>query len=131
MVVEEVEDLGVGAVGEGPVGEVGLPELVGLIGGEEMSRRARTLAWLRDDQGIRAKDAVDRCAGRGGESLAFEPHGDCLSPCVLTCGGEVMAELEDALDELDWGGVGVVVRGPGTRLQRVRASEAPWVPFRS
>jgi hypothetical protein len=29
VVVEPGEDLGVGAVGEGPVGEVGLPALVG------------------------------------------------------------------------------------------------------
>ena len=34
VVVEPGQDLGVGAVGEPPVGEVGLPAFVGLFGGE-------------------------------------------------------------------------------------------------
>jgi hypothetical protein len=34
VVIEQVEDLGLGAVGEVPVGGVGLPEFVGLGGGE-------------------------------------------------------------------------------------------------
>lgn len=31
VLIEEVQDLGVGSVGEGPVGEVGLPGFVGLV----------------------------------------------------------------------------------------------------
>jgi len=34
VVVFDVEDLDVGAVGQPPVGDVGLPPLVGLLGGE-------------------------------------------------------------------------------------------------
>ena len=34
VVVDEVEDLYVGAVGQPPVGEFGLPAFVGLLGGE-------------------------------------------------------------------------------------------------
>ena len=34
MVVDDIEDLDVGVVGEPPVGDVGLPAFVGLFGGE-------------------------------------------------------------------------------------------------
>ena len=34
VVVEPVEDLGVGAIGQGPMGEIGLPAFVGLVGGK-------------------------------------------------------------------------------------------------
>jgi hypothetical protein len=34
VVVDPVEDLGVGAVDKRPLGDVGLPALVGLFGGE-------------------------------------------------------------------------------------------------
>jgi len=39
VVVEEVEDLDLGAVGEEPFGGVGLPELVGEISCEAVGRR--------------------------------------------------------------------------------------------
>ena len=38
VVVDDVEDLGVAAAGEGPVGDAGLPQLVGQIGGEPPPR---------------------------------------------------------------------------------------------
>jgi hypothetical protein len=34
VVIEQVEDLGLGALGQVPVGDVGPPEVVGLRGGE-------------------------------------------------------------------------------------------------
>jgi len=39
VVVEEVEDLDIAAVGEAVVGEVGLPHLVGQVGFESCVRR--------------------------------------------------------------------------------------------
>ncbi|WP_264033155.1 hypothetical protein, partial [Mycobacterium fragae] len=34
VVIDPAQDLGVGAIGEPPVGEVGLPAFIGLFGGE-------------------------------------------------------------------------------------------------
>lgn len=48
MVIEPVEDLDVTAVGQGPVGEVGLPTLVGLGGLEAQVGAFRAFAWLWD-----------------------------------------------------------------------------------
>jgi hypothetical protein len=46
MIIEP-EDFGVGAVGEGPVGEVGLPGLDWLLGLEADVRRLRSLLRFR------------------------------------------------------------------------------------
>ena len=46
MVVEPVEDFDLGAVGQGPVGEVGLPAFVGLVGGEAVVGAFGAFAWL-------------------------------------------------------------------------------------
>ena len=49
VVIEPGQDLGAGAVGEGVLGEVGLPEFVGLLGGEPQVGRARAFARLGSD----------------------------------------------------------------------------------
>ena len=54
VVVEPVEDLHMGAVGEPPVGEVGLPALIGLLGGEPDIRRLGPLLRGGGDQPGRA-----------------------------------------------------------------------------
>jgi hypothetical protein len=46
VVVEQVEDLDLSGVGECPVGDVGLPELVGLVGLEAFPGRARAFLGL-------------------------------------------------------------------------------------
>jgi hypothetical protein len=46
VVIEEVEDLDVGAVGQRPVGRVGLPALVGQLGLEATPRALRSLLGL-------------------------------------------------------------------------------------
>jgi hypothetical protein len=38
VVVEQVEDLDLGGIGEVPVGDVGLPEFIGLLGAEALPR---------------------------------------------------------------------------------------------
>jgi hypothetical protein len=59
VVVEPVEDLGVGAVGQSPVGEVGLPAFVGLFGGEANVGAFGALAWLGVDQAVVMQDAAN------------------------------------------------------------------------
>jgi len=50
VVVEPVQDLGVGAVSQCPVGDVGLPALVGLVGGEADVAALGSLVRLGDDE---------------------------------------------------------------------------------
>ena len=64
VVIEPVEDFGVGAIGELPVGEVRLPAFVGLGGFKAAVRALGAFAWLRGDQAVVVQDAPDR-RGRG------------------------------------------------------------------
>jgi hypothetical protein len=60
VVVEEVENLDVGAVGELPVGGVGLPAFVRLLGREPAPRRPGSLLGLGGDEAAPGQDAPDR-----------------------------------------------------------------------
>src|ERR1700736_1825976 len=57
VVVEDVEDFYVGVIGEAPVGDVGLPELVGLIGDEACPGRAGPFVGLGCDEAAFVQDA--------------------------------------------------------------------------
>ena len=82
VVVEEVQDLGVGAVGKGPVGEVGLPGFVGLVRFEAAQRGAGPFVRFRYHGACSAQDAVDRCRGRDGDAFALKVGGDGLGTGV-------------------------------------------------
>ena len=60
MVVEPVEDFGVAAVGQCPMGEVGLPAFIGLFGGEAAIGAAGPFTGLWGDQAVVMQDAADR-----------------------------------------------------------------------
>ena len=68
VIVEPVEDLDFGAVGQLPVGEVGLPALVGLGGLEAVVGAFGAFAWLWGDQAVVVQDAPDRGGGRHGQA---------------------------------------------------------------
>lgn len=68
VVVEPVEDLDIGAVGQPPVGEVGLPALVGLGGFELSVGGAGSFPRFGDDQAGLVEDPAD-CGGRAAYSL--------------------------------------------------------------
>ena len=71
VVIEEVEDLHLGAVGEAPEGDVGLPELVGEVSLETDEGGARALVGLGRNQALAGEDAPD-----GGHSGDFgDPMG--------------------------------------------------------
>jgi hypothetical protein len=59
VVVEEVEDLDVGAVGQLPVGSVDLPHLVGEVGLEAYEGAAGALLGLGNDAAVAGEDAPD------------------------------------------------------------------------
>ena len=60
MVVDHVQDLDLGPVGELPMGEVGLPPFVGHGGLEPDERAPRSLLRLRSDEAPPAEDPPDR-----------------------------------------------------------------------
>ena len=95
VVVEAVEDVDAGAVGELPVGAVGLPELVGEIGLEADERGLRPFARLRGDQAVAGEDAPDgRHRGRGAEFEA-EVVGDGVWAAVVAGACEVVTPAND------------------------------------
>ena len=84
VVVEAVEDLDAAAVGELPVGAVGLPELVGELGLEADPGRARALVRLRRDQPLAREDAPDGCHRGCAAEFQTEVMGDRVRAGVMT-----------------------------------------------
>ena len=74
MVVFDVEDLDLGAVGQLPVGDVGLPAFVWLLGREPLPRRSGSLVRLRGDEPAALQDPPDG-GGRGQLRWAFPDLG--------------------------------------------------------
>ena len=89
VVVEPVEDLHVGAVGEVPVGEVGLPAFVGLGGFEPVIGALGRLRGCGVISPAVMQDAADRgCRGRP-EAFLGEVPGDGDRAGVQAVGGEL------------------------------------------
>ena len=57
VVVEPVQDLDAASIGQGPVREVGLPALVGLLGGKAVIGAFGAFTRLRGDQAVMVQDA--------------------------------------------------------------------------
>ena len=95
MIVDEVEDLDSRSVSKGPVGGVGLPELVGQLRREAGERGARPLVRLGRDQAVAREDPPDR--GDRGELLQAvrEVIGDGLGAGVVAGRGKLTPHLED------------------------------------
>ena len=112
VVVEPVEDLDVGAVGQLPVGEVGLPAFVGLGGFEAVIGAAGAFAWLRGDQAVVVQDAPDR-RGRGHRQagLAQVPLQGQRSS-VESVGGQLFTQCHDGDDDVVADRAGVAGRAP-------------------
>ena len=95
VVIQPVQDLDVGPVGEAPMGEVGLPSLVRLGGLEPDERRLGALARLGGDQAFGVQDAADR-GGRGrAVSVLLEMPGDRDRARVMTIGGQLSTQGDD------------------------------------
>ena len=92
VVVEPRADLDLGPVGQAPVGDVGLPQLVGRRGLEAEPRAARPLARLGDDQARRVEDAPDGRGRRDRQALALEVPGDRHRAGIEPAGGELGAQ---------------------------------------
>ena len=95
VVVQPVDDLDLSAVRETPMGEVGLPHLVGRRGLEPDPGTARALAWLSDDEAGRVEDAPDGRGRRDRAPLTAEVPGDRDRTAIEPVGGELRPQLDD------------------------------------
>jgi hypothetical protein len=114
VVVDQVEDLDLAAIGEGPEGEVALPGLVGQVGLEACEGCLGPLVRLGDDEALALEDPAD--GGSRGQLLeAFgEVVEDGLGAGVEAGRGQLPAELED-------GGLDLRIDLVWTRPRPVRA----------
>lgn len=113
MVVEEVENLDAGAVGEEPVGDVGLPAFVGKVCLEADVGVAGALLRGGSDEPCGVQDAPDGRGGWGGVAFLLEVPGDRDGAGVSAGAGEFAAQLDDPLPDGVRGGAGPGLRGAG------------------
>jgi hypothetical protein len=101
VVVDDVEDLDVCAVGQRPVGDVGLPALVGLLGFEAEVGALRSLVRLGGDEASVGQDPPDRGHRRRLTGLLFEVERDGGRAGVVAVLVEVLADADDlVLDDV-------------------------------
>ena len=123
MVADHVEDLDVAAARKPPVGDVGLPRLVGHLGFEADQRGARALLGLRRNQALPPEDPPDsRDRGDAVDPLAGEVVSDRLGAAVVSLREQLLSQGHDGPDHLPWRAIGTGARRPGARLQRLIAA---------
>jgi hypothetical protein len=95
VVVEPGEDFDVGAVGEAVVGEVALPGLIGLLGGEADVGGLRLLLRLRCHETSATDDPIDRGSRDGDVVVVFEVPGDGVGAGIEALRRESSSEFDD------------------------------------
>jgi hypothetical protein len=111
VVVEPVQDLHVGAVGQRPVGDVGLPALVGLLGGEPEIAALGPLVRLGGDEPAGGQDPPDRAHRRRGAVALLEVERDRRRAGFMPVLVQVLADLHDLVLERVGGAPGAAA-GP-------------------
>lgn len=113
MVIDDVEDLDVAAIGEGPVRDVGLPPLVGLFGFEADIGALGALVGLGGDEAPLGEDPPDRADGGAVPVALVQVERDRRRPGFVALSVEGLADLDDlVLDRLRG-----AVRSPRPRLE--------------
>lgn len=100
MVVDDAEDLGLGAVGELPVRGLQLPPVVGLAGLEPDIGAAWPLARLRGDKPAAGQDPPDRRGGWRAAVPLGQVEGDRRCPGSQAPDGQGLAQLDDPFLQL-------------------------------
>ena len=95
VVVDLVEDLDVGAVGQRPVGGVELPAFVGLLGLEADERALRSLVGLGSDEPALGQDPPDRADRRAVPVSSLEMKRDGRRAGLVAGLVEVFADGDD------------------------------------
>jgi len=95
VIVDLIEDLDVGAIGESPVGGVELPTLVGLLRLEANERALRALVRLGSDEPALGQDPPDRGDGRNATTAPFEMERDGRRAGFVAGLVEVFADGDD------------------------------------
>jgi hypothetical protein len=118
VVIDPGQDLGFLPAGQLPVDEVGLPALVGQVGGKPDVGRLRPLGRVGGDQARPGQVPAD---GRGRHSdlvVVFQVPGNGVRPGVPAMPGQLLPQPRDQLDgaRADRGRGGL--RPPGPRLER-------------
>ena len=103
VIVDHVQDLDLGAVGQAPVGDVGLPSLVRQIGFEPDERGAGRFCGWGVTKPRRRKDPPDRRDRRAGAVAARQVIGDRVGAGIQALIGERLAKLDDLVLDLDRG----------------------------
>ena len=117
VVIEDVEDLDLGVVGEEPVGGVGLPAFVGLVGGEAHVGRLGTFEGLGGDEPATDQGPPDRRGCGDLVEFVLEVPGDGVRTGVEPVVDELFTELDDALFNLGWCPTRVAVWSARSRLE--------------
>ena len=97
VVVEDVQDLDVGAVGELPVGGVGGPHLVGLFGLEAQVAALGALVRLRGDEPAGGQDPPDRADRRSRAVALLKVERDGGRAGLMAIAVELFADRDDLL----------------------------------
>ena len=110
VVIDQVEDLDVGAVREGSVGDVALPAFVGLDGFEADVGALGSLVGLGSDEPAVGEDPPDRRGRRAGAVAALEMERDRGRAGLMAGSCQVLAELDDLVLNRDRGALGRALR---------------------
>ena len=124
VVVEPVDDLRAGAAGQRPVGEVGLPALVGHGRFEPEVGGAGPLAGLGGDQAGGVQDPADRRGRRDVQPGLLQVPGDGDRAGVPAGRGQLKAGLDDEVADFAFGRLRVAQRpaGPGWPSTAIQAA---------
>ncbi len=95
VVIDGVQDLHLGAAREAPVGDVGLPPFVRLLGFEPDLGAPQSLLGLRGDDALTRQDPPDRCHRRSGSMPLDQVERDRVRAGIQAAVQQVLAELDD------------------------------------
>jgi hypothetical protein len=117
VVIDDVQDLDVGPVGQRPVGDVGLPPLVRHLRLEPHERAPRPLVRLWGDEASSGKHPPDRGNGRSPSMPPVQVDSDRVRPGVKPLIDKELSQFDDLLLDLIGYPVRARPRAPGARFK--------------
>ena len=97
VVIDPAQDLDLAVVGEAPVGEIGLPHLIGQFRLEADVGRTRSFLGLRGDPTVTIQDAVHRRPRDPQVVVMSEMPDDLVGARVVTTGDKSVTDRHDQL----------------------------------